>query len=377
MTMKKSLLLIFVLLLGVWGWYGCGDLPEEEEAGKTLSSISVSPASATLEVGGTQAFTVSAHYSNGTISLPTASWSVSGGIGTITSSGSSATFTATAEGSGTVEASYDGKSDTASVTVSAAIGPGGLVTIEVSPASVSLRVGDSETFTASGTDSSGEAVDISPAWQLSGDAIGILSSDGLVATLEVDAEGTATVTAVSGEVSGLATVTVEGFVVEITVEADTYVDEDNLTNSYGGDTSLMAGYVPGTAKHFETYLRFPLTLIPSGASIESVVLRVYPSAAGSSALQLRALDGAFSNVTTWNNRPTIGSLLASGAYTAGDYNDVSDEELTNLVGGWVSGADNFGLVIRQDVTEDGTVAIVSLEDGSNPPMLRVEYTIPQ
>lgn len=376
--MKKSLLLIFVLLLGVWGWYGCGDLPEEEaEAGKTLSSISVSPDSATLEIGGTQAFTVAAHYSNGTISLPTASWSVSGGIGTITSSGSSATFTATAEGSGTVEASYDGKSDTASVTVSAAIGPGGLVTIEVFPASVSLRVGGSETFTASGVDSSGEAIDISPDWQLSGDAIGVLSSAGLVATLEVDAEGTATVTAVSGAVSGLATVTVEGFVAEITVEADTYVDEDNAASSYGSDTSLKAGYVSGTAKHFEAYLRFSLTSIPSGANIESAVLMVYPSSAGSSALQLKALAGSFDNSTTWNAKPAIGSFIASGVYTSGDYNNISDEDLTSLVGDWVSGAaTNYGLAILQEGTDDGTIVILSLENGSNPPMLRVEYTTP-
>ncbi len=231
MIMKKSLLLIFVLLLGAWTWYGCGDIPEEEIAGATLSSISISPSSATLEVGDTQLFTVTAHYSNATTTSPQADWSVTGDIGTITSPGSTGLFTATAEGSGTVTASYNGESDTASVSVSTAIEPGELLTIEVTPASATLRVGDSETFTASGTDISGEAVDISPTWQLSGDAIGVLSSDGLVATLEVDAEGNATVTAVSGEVSGFATVTAEGYVVEITVEADTYVDENNATSS--------------------------------------------------------------------------------------------------------------------------------------------------
>ncbi len=90
-------------------------------------------------------------------------------------------------------------------------------------------------------------------------------------------------------------------------------------------------------------LLFPLTSIPGGANIESAMLRVYSSTAGSSAPQLKALA-----------------------------------DLTSLVGDWVSGAaTNYGLVIRQDVTEDGTVAIVSLEDAFNrPPMLRVIYTTP-
>lgn len=379
--MKKAYLgsvLFFLIVACSFVVLGCGE-ETLETGGKTITLLSILPTSASLEVGQQQAFSVTATYSDGTGSSPSASWSVTGGIGSITVVGLNAIFTAIATGSGTVVAEYRGKSAAANVTVTAESGGTGeagvLQTINVSPAAKVMRIGDSETFTAAGVDGSGEAIPISPGWMLSGDAIGVLSSSGAVATLEARAEGTATINCISGEVIGYAYVTVEGYAIEITVESDTYVDEAHAADTHGSDTSLKAGYVSATDRYYETYLKFPLDRIPAGASVESAVLRVYPSSAGSSALQLKKLDAPFSDSTTWESRPALGSLVAAGVYTAGDYNNVSDDRLTRLVRDWKSGASaNYGLAIVQEGSENGTVVILSLDNGSNYPMLRIEYT---
>ena len=97
-----------------------------------LTTITVSPASASVQTGGTQQFTATAkdQYGQPLSPQPTFTWTVSGG-GSISSSG---LFTAgpTAGGPFTVTASSGGVSGTASVTVTA---PPVLTSITVSPAS--------------------------------------------------------------------------------------------------------------------------------------------------------------------------------------------------------------------------------------------------
>jgi hypothetical protein len=376
-NMKKIYSGIILLLLGALSVLIVLSCGEEVTTGeKTLTGLNIFPSSASLEVGSTQSFAVTASYSDGTTSFPVASWSVTGEIGTIEAVGLNALFTATAEGSGSVEASYGGFTASASVTVTGEAAAA-LSSITVSPSQKSMRIGESETFTASGTSTTGEAMGIAPAWSLSGDAIGVLTASGTTATLEANAEGSATISCVSGEVTGNSYVTVEGYTVEITVETDTYVDEANPAATHGSATSLKAGYVSATGKHYEAYFKFLLDLVPGGASVESATLRVYPSSAGSSALQLKKLDSAFSDSTTWESRPTLGSFIASGVFTIGDYNNISDDDLTTLVRNWKSGASaNYGLALVQEGAVDGVVVILSKENGSNPPLLKVEYTIP-
>ncbi|MGZ6248571.1 MAG: choice-of-anchor R domain-containing protein, partial [Syntrophales bacterium] len=89
---------------------------------QTLTTITVSPASASVNTGATQQFTASAKDQFGTAlsTQPSLSWSVSGG-GTI-STGGLFTASSTAGGAYTVTASSGGKSGTASVTVTAGSG---------------------------------------------------------------------------------------------------------------------------------------------------------------------------------------------------------------------------------------------------------------
>ncbi|MBU1026499.1 MAG: carboxypeptidase-like regulatory domain-containing protein [Candidatus Margulisbacteria bacterium] len=88
---------------------GCGDVTGD------LASLSISPVKVTVGVNKSQVFTVVGHDGVGMIIEVSPTWSVTGGIGTISSDG---LFSAgSAAGSGTVVASYESMSATASVTI--------------------------------------------------------------------------------------------------------------------------------------------------------------------------------------------------------------------------------------------------------------------
>jgi hypothetical protein len=137
-------------------------------------------------------------------------WSVSGGIGTVDSSGK---FTASAVGDGYVRVTrgyvYSGCiSGEARIKV---IGGGGggsvsvLTSIVVSPDPKSLKVGEAQAFAAIGYDQFGNVMAINPVWAVDA-AIGNVMQTGAFTATNV---GNGNVTATDSGVSGLAVVTVE------------------------------------------------------------------------------------------------------------------------------------------------------------------------
>ncbi|MGC9435555.1 MAG: lectin like domain-containing protein, partial [Methanomicrobiales archaeon] len=80
-----------------------------------------------------------------------------------------------------------------------------LASIVVSPATATLTVGETQTFTATGYDSSGDVMTITPSWTSGNTTVGSVSQAGL---FTASAAGTATVTAESEGISGNAAVTV-------------------------------------------------------------------------------------------------------------------------------------------------------------------------
>jgi hypothetical protein len=101
---------------------------------------------------------------------------------------------------------------------------------------------------------------------------------------------------------------------------------------------------------------------------------LYPSVAGSSTLQIKKLNSAFTAATTWETRPPTGTFLMSGNFTAGSYNQIGNDALLVLAREWYAGTPpNYGVAVIQEGTVDGTVVILSKEDGTYPPRLRLEY----
>jgi len=178
-----------------------------------LVSIAVAPASASIFSGMTQQFTATGTYSNGTTQdlTTTVTWNSSNtAVATISnSSGSQGLATGVAAGMVTITADSGSISGTASLTVAAP----SLVSISVTPTSASILAGGTQQFTATGHYSDGSAQNIttSATWSSSNTTVATVSNSAGTQGLATGiGSGTATISALSGGVTGMAALTVTG-----------------------------------------------------------------------------------------------------------------------------------------------------------------------
>jgi len=168
-----------------------------------LAEIAITPAAATIRVGETRGFaTVCSDASGNTMPGVPVAWSCNDEtVGTI---GADGVFTALAAGSATITASADGVYGTAAVTVT----DEDLVpqSIAITPTAATLAVNETGQFTATALDQFGnELPEVAVTWTSSNTTVGTIDESGIFTAL---AEGSATVTATAGGISGTATVTV-------------------------------------------------------------------------------------------------------------------------------------------------------------------------
>lgn len=379
--MKSLKLLIsgsILLLTAIVVWCGCGDVADNGGSGsKTVSSLAVSPTSASIEVSALQTFTAVATYSDGTSGSIVASWEISRPVGTLTLTGLTLLFQATAEGSGTLTATHSGKSATAVITVTPSTEPSNLTTIEVT-ASERLRVGQSKTFQAVGRGSTGEVITISPTWLISGEGIGRLTAVGTVATLETTAEGAAIISCLSGEVIGHSYATVEGYSIELSAEVDTYVDSSSPEASFGGEQSYYAGYLSGPPSTiWETYLKFDLSVISAEATIEAATLNLYVSAVSQTTLimMLGKIYGSWETTTTWDSRPTKEG--SSSSLPVSFSQGLGQTDITSIVSYEIRSGNNGFAIFTPLVSTN--YLIMSSHNDANPdqrPKLTIYYSRP-
>jgi ice-binding like protein len=181
----------------------CGD----STGPKVAATVTISPTTATIPVGGTQQFTAVVKNNKGNVLSVNPIWAVASGGGTITSTG---LYTAgTTPGSVTVTVSCSGITATATLTVTA----GALATITVTPNPVTLAINTTQLFTAVGKDAFGNVITpFTPTWSVTAGGGTIpAGTTGLTATFTAGgATGTFTntVKATSGAIFGTATVIV-------------------------------------------------------------------------------------------------------------------------------------------------------------------------
>ena len=175
----------------------------EAPAEPVLESIAVTPETATLAIGDTQPFIVTARDQAGNaMTGVNVTWTSSDeAVGTIDANGA---FAALAEGTATVTATAGNITEEATVTVIS--NEPALASIAVTPSEITLGSGDTATFTATALDQSGDAMTgIEVAWTSSDEAVGTIGADGAFTAV---ADGTTTVTATAGNMTGTAAVTV-------------------------------------------------------------------------------------------------------------------------------------------------------------------------
>ncbi|MFT4114142.1 beta strand repeat-containing protein [Silvibacterium sp.] len=170
-----------------------------------VTSIAIAPASASVYTGGTQQFSATATYSDGSTGDITkqVSWSVTpSSVATISTSG---LLTAVAAGSFTVTANSGSVQATATGTVSNAT----LTSVAVSPTAATIASGGTQQFTATGTysDSSTKDLTSSVTWSSSNTSVLTIASTGLATAGSITANTSATITATLGSLTATSAVT--------------------------------------------------------------------------------------------------------------------------------------------------------------------------
>jgi uncharacterized protein YjdB len=168
----------------------------------SVASVTISPASLTLNVGSSSRLTATPRDAGGNaLTGRSVAWQTSSAtVATVDSAG---LVTAVAAGSATITATIEGKSGSAAVTVGS---PAPVASVTVSPAALTLSVGAAVLLTATPLDSSGnELYGRIVAWQSSAPAVAAVDTSGRVRALVT---GNATIAATVEGKTGSAAVTI-------------------------------------------------------------------------------------------------------------------------------------------------------------------------
>ncbi len=173
----------------------------------TVQTVTVTPATATLTaVGQTRALAAEVRLSNGAVGAQTPTWTSSNtSVATVSTAG---VVTAVASGQTNVVASVSTVSGQAAITVSLPT----VQTVTVSPSTATLAsLGETTALTAEVRLSNGALGSQAPTWTSSNPAVATVSGG----TVTAVANGTATISAAVGAVSGTATITVAQVVTSV------------------------------------------------------------------------------------------------------------------------------------------------------------------
>ena len=195
-----------------------------------ITSLTITPTSATLAPGGTQQFTVVTKDGNGnTIVGTTPRWAVVAGGGSISPTGLFTAYTIAGTYTNTVSVTCSGVTVFATVIVA----PGPLATITVTPNPGTMPINTTLQYTAVGRDATGNVVAITPVWSVTAGGGTINAASGLFTAGAVTGTFTNTVRATSGAIFGTATAIVTaGPAASIVVTPNPATVQTNATQQF-------------------------------------------------------------------------------------------------------------------------------------------------
>ncbi len=314
----------------------------------TLVSIGVTPSTSTLPNGDTEQYTATGTYTDGTTQNLTSMVTWSSSAGTVAAisnaSGSNGLATATAQGSTTVSAALGSVSGSAPLTVTAAA----LVSIAVTPSSSTLPKGDTEQYTATGTYSDGSTQNLTSqvTWASSMSGVASISnaagSNGLATAA---AQGSTTLSATLGSVSGSAPLTVSAAtLVSIAVTPSSSTLPDGDTEQF----TAIGTYSDGSTQNLTSQVTWASSMSGDAAVSNASGSNGLATATAQGMTTVSAALGSISGSTALNvSAATLVSLwitppnpsIAKGTseqFTAtGVYSDNSTQNLTTSVA-WTS-----------------------------------------
>jgi uncharacterized protein YjdB len=223
----------------------------------TLTSIAVSPATASISAGATQQFTATATYSNGSTGNVTTSATWTSSNTTAATVNSAGLATGSSAGGATISATVSGTSGSATLTVVAAT----LTSITVTPSDPSFTIGATEQFTATANYSNNTTVNVtsSATWSSSNIAVATISSSGLATG---QGGGTTTISAALSGITGSTTASV-------TLSGTTSITTFHVDSNRSGLNSQEATLTPSNviASNFGKLFSCPLDGYVYGAPL--------------------------------------------------------------------------------------------------------------
>src|SRR5688500_210260 len=168
-----------------------------------LTTLTVSPASATLAAGGTQQFTVAGSDADGNaLQIDGEAWAVVAGGGTINATtGAFTAGTVAGTFTNTIRVTCNGVTGFATVIVT----PGALATNVVTPNPGTMPINGTQQYTAVGRDANNNVVTITPVWSVTAGGGTINATTGLFTAGATAGTFANTVRATSGTIFGTAT----------------------------------------------------------------------------------------------------------------------------------------------------------------------------
>ena len=326
----------------------------------TVVSIAVTPVGLTLAIGINQQYVATATYSDGSSADLTngVTWSSSDtNTATINSSGLATTVAA---GQVTITATLGALSDQSTLTIVAAH----LSSISVTPSVVSIAVGTTQQFTATGSFDDGSTQLLQNVTWSSSSNSATVNSSGLAIGVST---GTATITATSGSVSGTASLTVTGAsLVSIavapansTMAPDTtkqFTATGTFSDSSTQDVSAVVVWTSSSPAHATITSQGLATGLTAGAT---TITATYGSISGSTGLTVSNVSLVSITVSPANPRINAGTLIkftATGTFSDGSV-------ATNLSGvSWKSQHPNIASVRATGIAhgkKSGSVTITA------------------
>ncbi len=159
---------------------------------------------------------------------------------------------------------------------------------------------------------------------------------------------------------------------QITPLGDSYTNTADPTTNYGAKTLLD---VDGASQM--TYLQFPLSSIPAGATVSGATLKLYVNAvttAGS--FNVDYVNGSWTESTIdASNAPPLGTAIASNVnLTTADKNQYILIDVTSAVQAWLSGGEtNNGIALVANSSFDATFDSKENTTTSHPPELDIAF----
>ena len=314
-----------------------------------LTSIQVTPATLSLAKGDSQSLTATATYSDQTSAdiSSAVSWnSANTAIATVTPSG---VLTGAGVGGTTVTASLNGiSSNTASVTVTDAV----LTAIQVTPVTVSLAKGYSQTLTATAIYSDQTSADISSsvAWTSANTSIATVTPSGVLTGAGV---GSTTVTAsLNGINSNTAAVTVTDAVLTaiqvtpaIVSMAKGYSQSLTATATYSDQTSADIS----SAVAWRSANTFIATVTPSGvltgAGVGSTTVTASLNGISSNSVDVTITDAVMTSIQLTPATPSLPKGASQALTATAIYSDGTSADISGAVN-WVAADTTIATVTR-------------------------------